>query len=60
MENTWFIVFDENQNVMSYGDYNSTLTETKWSEVFYFETEDDWAKMLIDNGINPFPVEDEE
>ena len=60
-EITWFIVFDDNQNVISYGQVTpQQVMETKWSEVFYFEDENSWAEMLIDNGINPFPVEDEE
>jgi hypothetical protein len=60
-EITWFIVFDDNQNVISYGQVTpQQVMETKWSEVFYFEDENSWVEMLIDNGINPFPVEDEE
>jgi hypothetical protein len=58
-EITWFIVFDDNQNVISYGQVTpQQVMETKWSEVFYFEDENSWVEMLIDNGINPFPVED--
>ena len=59
IEITWYIVFDDNQNVISYGQVTpQQVMETKWSEVFYFEDENSWVEMLIDNGINPFPVED--
>jgi hypothetical protein len=28
--------------------------ETIWIQIDYYDNEEDWAKVLLNNGINPF------
>lgn len=55
MKNTWFIIYDENKNVSSYGDIGSEqVIETKWSEVHYYSSESEWANALDRSNIDPY------
>ena len=41
---------------MAYGSILPTqCMETKWTEVDYYDNEAEWAAILLENGINPFP-----
>ena len=56
---TWFICWDNTrENIMAYGSILPTqCMETPWTEVDYYDNEAEWAEVLIENGINPFPPE---
>jgi len=59
-QRTWFIIYDDNKKVLSYGDIGSKqVMETKWSEVHYYADESEWANVLTQNKIDPYK-EDEE
>jgi len=57
----WFIVWDDTrENISGHGSVESTqCMETKWTEVDFYEDEAQWVDVLLDNGINPFPEEEE-
>ena len=54
---TWFICWDNTrENIMAYGSILPTqCMETHWTEVDYYDNEASCAEVLIENGINPFP-----
>jgi len=54
---TWFICWDNTrENVMAYGSVLPTqCMETPWEQVDYYDNEAEWAAILLENGINPFP-----
>jgi hypothetical protein len=58
----WFIVWnDERTQIMAYGSILPTqCMETPYSQVDYYDNEEAWLQVLLDNGINPFPQDDEE
>ena len=53
---TYFIAWnDDRSDIMSYGIIETfQCMDTKWDEVDFYTDELEWAKILIDNGINPF------
>ena len=57
---TWFIAWDDSRdNVMAYGSILPTqCMETPWTQVDYYDDEAEWAAILLENGIDPFPEED--
>lgn len=59
---TWFTCWDNTrENIMSYGSILPTqCMETKWTEVDHYNKETDYVDVLLDNGINPFPEEEQE
>ena len=34
----------------------SQCLETPWVEIDYYDNEEQWAEILIENGINPFEL----
>ena len=57
---TWFICWDNTrENVTAYGSILPTqCMETHWVEIDYYLTEAEWAAVLLENGIDPFPDPD--
>ena len=53
---TWFICWDNNRTeIKAYGSILPTqCMETHWIQIDYYDNEQDWAKVLLNNGINPF------
>jgi len=53
---TWFICWDNTRaEIMAYGSIlSSQCLETPWVEIDYYDNEEQWAEILIENGINPF------
>ena len=53
---TWFICWDNTiTEIMAYGSILSTqCLETPWVEIDYYDNEEQWAEILIENGIDPF------
>lgn len=61
-ERKWFITYNDEDVIMSWGDVTPDETMTTGQPVLTtFDNEEDWAEVLIENGINPYPEpEDEE
>jgi hypothetical protein len=59
-QETWFICWDDTrENIMAYGSIIPTqCMETPWTQVDYYDDEAEWAVILLENGIDPFPEED--
>ena len=57
---TWFIVWDdERSEVLSYGSVLPIqVMKTKWDEVDFYNNENDYFKILSDNGITITTPED--
>ena len=54
-QRTWFIIYDDNKNVSSYGDIGfNQVVEEKWSEVHYYSSESEWANALDRSNIDPY------
>ena len=53
---TWFICWDSKRTqIKAYGSILPTqCMETHWIQIDYYDNEEDWAEVLLDNGINPF------
>ena len=51
----WFICWDNNRTeIKAYGSILPTqCLETPWVEIDYYDNEEQWAEILIENGINP-------
>ena len=53
---TWFICWDSNRTQLKA--YSSILPtqcmETPFVQIDYYDNEEDWAKVLLNKGINPF------
>ena len=51
---TWFICWDNTRTEIKA--FGSILTdqclETPWIEIDYYDNEEQWAEILIENGIN--------
>ena len=58
---TWFICWDNTRTeIKAYGSILPTqCLETPWVEIDYYDNEEQWAEILIENGINPFPPAEE-
>jgi len=56
----WFIVWDDTrENIFSYSSIEPTqCMETKWTEIDFYENKAQWVEVLLDNGINPQPIEE--
>jgi len=52
---TWFICWDNTRaEIMAYGSIlSSQCLETPWVEIDYYDNEEQWAEVLLKNGINP-------
>tara|TARA_R110000772_G_scaffold231724_1_gene342947 strand:+ start:1982 stop:2257 length:276 start_codon:yes stop_codon:yes gene_type:complete len=50
---TWFVCWnDERTSVTAYGSVLHTqCMESKWTEVDYYHTEEEWSECLSNNGI---------
>jgi hypothetical protein len=61
-ETKWFITYNDEEVIMSWGDVTPDETMTTGQPVLTtFDNEEDWSEVLIENGINPYPdAEDEE
>jgi len=61
-ETKWFITYNDEEVIMSWGEVTPDETMTTGQPVLTtFDNEEDWAEVLIENGINPYPEpEDEE
>ena len=60
-EKTWFIIYDDSRKIISYGDVRAgQVIGTKWDNVDFFTTEEEWLNILTQKNINPYLVEDEE
>jgi len=58
---TWFIIWGDSQEIIGYGSVKPTqVMETKWTEIHYFESEEEWLNILLENNIDPNPIEEEE
>jgi hypothetical protein len=59
-QETWFICWDDTrENIMAYGSIIPTqCMDTPWTQVDYYDDEAEWAAILLENGIDPFPEED--
>ncbi len=55
-QETWFICWDGNRTqIKAYGSIlPSQCMETQFVQIDYYDNEQDWAKVLLDNDINPF------
>lgn len=55
-ETKWFITYNDEEVIMSWGDVTPDETMTTGQPVLTtFDNEEDWAEVLIENGINPYP-----
>lgn len=54
---TWFICWEDTRSeIKAYGSIEPTqCLETPFVEVDYYIDEAEWAKILIENGVNPYP-----
>jgi len=60
-ETKWFITYNDEEVIMSWGDVTPDETMTTGQPVLTtFDNEEDWAEVLIENGINPYPDLEEE
>lgn len=60
-EKTWFIIYDNSRKIISYGDVGAgQIIGTKWDNVDYITTEEEWLNILTEKNINPYLVEDED
>lgn len=60
-ETKWFITYNDEDVIMSWGDVTPEETMTTGQPVLTtFDNEEDWAEVLIENGINPYPEPEEE
>lgn len=61
-QETWFICWDDTrENIKAYGSINADqCMDTYWTEVDYYLDEAEWLKILAENGIDPFPEDEEE
>ena len=52
----WFICWDNTRSeIKAYGSILPTqCLVTPWVEIDYYDNEEQWAEILIENGINPF------
>ena len=55
-QETWFICWSDDRGVITaYGSIMPTqCMETHWCEVDYYDNQESWAEVLLNNGINPF------
>ena len=52
----WFITYNDEEVIISWGDVTPEETMTTGQPVLTtFDNEEDWAEVLIENGINPYP-----
>lgn len=52
----WFITYNDEEVIISWGDVTPDETMTTGQPVLTtFDNEEDWAEVLIENGINPYP-----
>ncbi len=55
-ETKWFITYNDEEVIISWGDVTPEETMTTGQPVLTtFDNEEDWAEVLIENGINPYP-----
>ena len=55
-ETKWFITYNDEDVIMSWGDVTPEETMSTGQPVLTtFDNEEDWAEVLIKNGINPYP-----
>lgn len=55
-ETKWFITYNDEEVIISWGDVTPDETMTTGQPVLTtFDNEEDWAEVLIENGINPYP-----
>ena len=60
-QETWFVIWnDSREKIISYGSINpEQCMNTKWTEIDYYDTNEAYVDVMLDNGINPFPEEEE-
>lgn len=57
--NKWFIAYNDKNQIMSYGLVTPTQTmTTAWEQLTIYNTEDEWLQVLVDAGIDIFPIFD--
>ena len=55
-ETKWFITYNDEEVIISWGDVTPEETMRTGQPVLTtFDNEEDWAEVLIENGINPYP-----
>ena len=54
----WFICWDNTRaEIKAYSSILPTqCLETPWVEIDYYDNEEQWAEILIENGIDPFEL----
>jgi hypothetical protein len=54
-EKTWFIIYDNSRKIISYGDVGAgQIIGTKWDNVDYITTEEEWLNVLTKENIDPY------
>ena len=59
---TWFICWNNSRTLITAYDSVSPSQSmvSPWDETDYYEDEEVWLQILLDNGINPFPEPEDE
>ncbi len=59
-EKTWFIIWDNDRKIISYGDVGAgQVIGTKWDNVDFITTEEEWLSILSTNNVDPY-IQNEE